>query len=158
MLKFEEICDLVRLVGTTGVSRVEIEHAGSRVAIDGRPAVQMVAAADVAGVAPAGPVVELSGGSTVQSPEEAAGEGMGEDVTLIPSPIVGTFYRAPNPDAEPYVKVGDDVNAGQVLCIVEAMKLMNEIESDLDGKIVKIFPENSEAVEYGQPLFAIRQA
>ena len=157
MLKFEEICDLVRLVGTTGVSRVEIEHAGSRVAIDGRPAVQMVAAADIGAVAQAGPVVGLSSGSTAQTPE-AADEGMGDDVTLIPSPIVGTFYRAPNPDAEPYVKVGDDVNAGQVLCIVEAMKLMNEIESDLDGKIVKIFPENSEAVEYGQPLFAIRQA
>ncbi len=73
----------------------------------------------------------------------------------IKSPIVGTFYRAPSPDAEPYVKVGDIVQAGQVLCIVEAMKLMNEIESDINGKIVQILVENAQPVEYGQTLFLI---
>lgn len=73
----------------------------------------------------------------------------------IRSPIVGTFYRAPAPDADPYVKVGDIVSPGTVLCIVEAMKLMNEIESDVSGKIVKILVENATPVEYNQPLFLI---
>lgn len=73
----------------------------------------------------------------------------------IKSPIVGTFYRAPAPDADPYVKVGDVVSAGTVLCIVEAMKLMNEIESDVSGKIVKILVDNATPVEYNQPLFLI---
>jgi acetyl-CoA carboxylase biotin carboxyl carrier protein len=74
------------------------------------------------------------------------------------SPIVGTFYRAPNPDADPYVKVGDFVERGQVLCIVEAMKLMNEIECDVRGTVMKVMPENAQPVEYGAPLFMIRPA
>lgn len=73
----------------------------------------------------------------------------------IKSPIVGTFYRAPAPDADPYIQVGDMVSAGSVLCIVEAMKLMNEIECDVSGKIVKILVENASPVEYNQPLFLI---
>jgi acetyl-CoA carboxylase biotin carboxyl carrier protein len=72
------------------------------------------------------------------------------------SPIVGTFYRAPAPDADPYVQIGDNVSVGSVLCIVEAMKLMNEIESDMDGKVVKILAENGKPVEYNQPLFLIQ--
>jgi len=80
---------------------------------------------------------------------------IGKKYHEIKSPIVGTFYRAPAPDAEPYVKVGDEVFPGTVLCIVEAMKLMNEIESDVHGKIVKILVENAQPVEYGQPLFLI---
>jgi len=73
----------------------------------------------------------------------------------IKSPIVGTFYSAPTPDADPYIRIGDIVSTGSVLCIVEAMKLMNEIESDLSGKIVRIFVENASPVEYNQPLFLI---
>lgn len=76
----------------------------------------------------------------------------------IKSPIVGTFYRAPAPDADPYVQVGDTVSAGTVLCIVEAMKLMNEIECDVSGKIVKILVENATPVEYNQPLFLIEKS
>ena len=71
------------------------------------------------------------------------------------SPIVGTFYRAPSPDAEPYIEVGQTIKSGDVLCIVEAMKLMNEIESDIDGKVVKIMAENGKPVEYNQVLFLI---
>jgi acetyl-CoA carboxylase biotin carboxyl carrier protein len=81
-----------------------------------------------------------------------------EDTTglaTITSPIVGTFYRSPSPDADPYVEEGDVVKKGQVLCIVEAMKLMNEIESELDGRVVKILAESTKPVEYGQPLFLI---
>jgi acetyl-CoA carboxylase biotin carboxyl carrier protein len=79
-----------------------------------------------------------------------------EDLHLIKSPIVGTFYESPSPGSEAFVKVGAYVEAGQTLCIVEAMKLMNEIESDASGEIVRIFVENGQPVEYGQPLFGIR--
>ena len=79
-----------------------------------------------------------------------------EDLHLVKSPIVGTYYEAPSPGAEAFVKVGSVVESGQVLCIVEAMKLMNEIESDESGEVIRIFVENGQPVEYGQPLFGIR--
>jgi acetyl-CoA carboxylase biotin carboxyl carrier protein len=72
------------------------------------------------------------------------------------SPIVGTFYRSPNPESPPFVDVGDKVDQGEVLCIVEAMKLMNEIEADVGGTILKIYPQNGQPVEFGEPLFAIQ--
>ena len=90
-------------------------------------------------------------------PRESAVEASrAEDLHVVKSPIVGTFYSAPSPGAEPFVKVGDHVEVGQVLCIVEAMKLMNEIESDVSGEVMRIFVENGQPVEYGEPLFAIR--
>ncbi len=76
--------------------------------------------------------------------------------SAVPSPIVGTFYRAPDPNSPPFVNVGDRVRVGQVLCIIEAMKLMNEIEAEVAGEIVKIHPENGQPVQYGDPLFTIR--
>ncbi len=79
-----------------------------------------------------------------------------EDLHLVKSPIVGTFYASPSPGAEPFVKIGGYVEDGQTLCIVEAMKLMNEIESDGTGEVLRIFVENGQPVEYGQPLFGIR--
>jgi len=86
----------------------------------------------------------------------AALEESEDGLAFVTSPIVGTFYRAPNPDADPYVKVGDFVQKGQVLCIVEAMKLMNEIESDAAGTVIRIYAENAQPVEFGERLFAIR--
>lgn len=89
--------------------------------------------------------------------EEALAEVRGgEDLHLINSPIVGTFYGSPSPGAEAFVKVGSHVDKGQTLCIVEAMKLMNEIESEISGEVLRIFAENGQPVEYGQPLFGIR--
>jgi acetyl-CoA carboxylase biotin carboxyl carrier protein len=79
-----------------------------------------------------------------------------EELHVVKSPIVGTFYEAPGPGSLPFVKLGDQVAAGQVLCIIEAMKLMNEIESDASGEIVKVLVNNGQPVEYGQPLFAVR--
>ena len=81
-----------------------------------------------------------------------------ENIHIIKSPIVGTFYRAPAPDADPYVQIGDSVTSGFVLCIVEAMKLMNEIESDISGKVVQILVEDGTPVEYNQPLFKIEKS
>jgi len=82
----------------------------------------------------------------------------GEGGTLVKSPIVGTFYRAPDPNSPPFVSVGDRVKVGQVLCIIEAMKLMNEIEAEVTGEIVKIHPENGQPVQYGDPLFTVRSS
>jgi acetyl-CoA carboxylase biotin carboxyl carrier protein len=90
---------------------------------------------------------------TPVAPPAAAEE---EELHSVKSPIVGTFYEAPGPGALPFVKPGDQVAAGQVLCIIEAMKLMNEIESDASGEVVKVLVNNGQPVEYGQPLFAIR--
>jgi len=154
MLKFEQICELVRLVGETGLSKVEIQEGGSRLLIKGAPAPTFVQAGEMP-VGAAGPP-PLPQAGTPGGPEEAPSAD--EGLEIVTSPIVGTFYRAPNPDAEPYAKVGDSVEVGQVLCIVEAMKLMNEINSEISGTLVKVFPENAEAVEFGRPLFAIKPA
>lgn len=88
--------------------------------------------------------------------EVAKKEDVIENIHEVKSPIVGSFYRAPSPDAEPYVRVGDKVSVGTVLCIIEAMKLMNEIISEVDGEVVKIMVENGQPVEYNQPLFQIK--
>jgi len=92
-------------------------------------------------------------GTASSGPSEARSS---EDLHLVKSPIVGTFYESPSPGAEAFVKVGAYVETGQTLCIVEAMKLMNEIESDASGEVIRIFVENGQPVEYGQPLFGIR--
>ena len=155
MFKFEEICELIQLVGSSGVANVEVEHAGSRLRIEGRcQVVAPQAAPSVAAAAPSPqPTPEASA-----APEPAAAAPEEENLHPVSSPIVGTFYRAPNPDADPYVKVGDFVEQGQTLCIVEAMKLMNEIEADISGTVVKVLPENAQAVEYGESLFMVRPA
>jgi acetyl-CoA carboxylase biotin carboxyl carrier protein len=107
---------------------------------------------------------ESSGGSAYDAPQSSGGSSKptsdthsAEDLHLVKSPIVGTFYAAPSPGVEDFVKVGARVETGQTLCIVEAMKLMNEIEADVTGEVVRIFVESGQPVEYGQPLFGIRQ-
>ncbi|MFV2072842.1 MAG: acetyl-CoA carboxylase biotin carboxyl carrier protein [Thermoanaerobaculales bacterium] len=156
MYKYEEICELIKLIGSTGVASVELEHAGSRVRIEGVPravAVEVPASPPASVAAAVAEVPAPASGS-----DQGAGPTEGDDgVFFVASPIVGTFYRAPSPEADPYVKVGDFVEKGQVLCIVEAMKLMNEIESDTSGTVIKVLPENAQPVEYGEHLFAVRQ-
>lgn len=104
------------------------------------------------------PVHQQAPAAAAEPAKPAAGETETKsNLHEVRSPIVGTFYRAPAPDADPYVQVGDSVSQGGVLCIVEAMKLMNEIESDVSGKIVKILVENATPVEYNQPLFLVEK-
>ncbi|MBU2491127.1 MAG: acetyl-CoA carboxylase biotin carboxyl carrier protein [Bacteroidetes bacterium] len=104
------------------------------------------------------PMMQQAPAVTAESPKPAVGETEKKsNLHEVRSPIVGTFYRAPAPDADPYVQVGDSISQGGVLCIVEAMKLMNEIESDVSGKIVKILVENATPVEYNQPLFLVEK-
>jgi len=113
--------------------------------------VQMVAPADASRPpAPASATVPSAPAAAPAEPAEEAG------LHIVKSPIVGTYYEAPSPGSPPFIKVGDEVTAGQVLCIVEAMKLMNEIESDVAGEVVKILVTNNQPIEYGQSLFAIR--
>ena len=99
-------------------------------------------------------VKAVSDSELTEAPAEASAEGELKG-NVVKSPLVGTFYAAPAEDADPFVKVGDSVKEGQVLAIVEAMKLMNEIESDFTGTVIEILVENGQAVEYGQPLFVI---
>jgi acetyl-CoA carboxylase biotin carboxyl carrier protein len=104
-------------------------------------------------VAGGGPSLPASARAAAPATPEARAT---DDLHLVKSPIVGTFYASPSPGAEAFVKVGGYIEAGQTLCIVEAMKLMNEIESDMSGEVLRIFAENGQPVEYGQPLFGIR--
>src|SRR5262249_37250402 len=108
--------------------------------------------------ASAAPEIIVAGPESPSAPQVAASAEArsSDDLHLVKSPIVGTFYGSPSPGAEPFAKVGGYVEAGQTLCIVEAMKLMNEIESDVTGEVLRIFAENGQPVEYGQPLFGIR--
>ena len=106
------------------------------------------------------PEIIVAGSSPAAAPATAAPAALEprstEDLHLVKSPIVGTFYGSPSPGAEPFVKIGGHVDTGQTLCIVEAMKLMNEIESDVSGEVLRVFADNGQPVEYGQPLFGIR--
>lgn len=157
MLTFEQIKELVELVADHGLEGMEIERSGFKIRIDGRGSrtvETLVAPAAPAVAAPAAPVATPAPESSDQAGSAApAAPATGDIVT---SPIVGTFYAAPNPDSPPYVRVGDRVELGQVMCIVEAMKLMNEIESDVAGVVVEILPKNGQPVEFGEPLFAIQ--
>jgi acetyl-CoA carboxylase biotin carboxyl carrier protein len=119
------------------------------------PMVPMPTAAPVQATHSAAPSVPVPAASHA-SPPAAPPAAVEEELHSVKSPIVGTFYEAPGPGALPFVKPGDQVAAGQVLCIIEAMKLMNEIESDASGEVVKVLVNNGQPVEYGQPLFAIR--
>ena len=104
----------------------------------------------VPAAAPLAPPAPASAATAPSAPEEEAG------VTVVKSPIVGTFYRTPDPSAPPFVDVGDHIRVGQVLCIIEAMKLMNEIEAEVAGELVKVHRESGQPVQYGEPLFSIR--
>lgn len=145
---------LVKLVDSSEITDLEIEEDGLRVKIAKKiRGVKAVTQPQI--LSSTYPLIQHTSAETqtLQVKEEAK-----ENQHEIRSPIVGTFYRAPAPDADPYVQVGDNISAGTVLCIVEAMKLMNEIESDVSGKIVKILVENGKPVEYNQPLFLIQLA
>ena len=146
---------LVKIVDSSGVTDLELEENGLKIRIAKKiRSAQVITQAQIP-VASAQPATSTADGTAKQKSEA---EAVATNLHEIRSPIVGTFYRAPAPDADSYIQVGSDVSAGSVLCIVEAMKLMNEIESDVSGKIVKILVENGKPVEYNQPLFLIELA
>jgi acetyl-CoA carboxylase biotin carboxyl carrier protein len=157
LLNFEQIKELIELVSRYRLQGLEIERSGFRLKIDGHDREREAGPAAPAAAPPAAPAAEPAAVPPAPAAEEgAAPAAVPGGAHVLTSPIVGTFYASPSPDAEPYVRQGDRVRKGQVLCIVEAMKLMNEIESDADGVIAEIYPQNAQPVEFGEPLFAIR--
>lgn len=146
---------IIKLVEHSEIDELELEEEGRKIRVARNRKVEVVSQVpySVPMAAPAAAV----GASAEQKPIAAALES-GKQYHEVRSPIVGTFYRAPAPDAEVYTEIGQAVKVGTVLCIVEAMKLMNEIESDAEGTIVKILVENGKPVEYNQPLFLIEKS
>jgi len=157
MLTFEQIKELIELVAQNHLQTLEIERSGFKLTIGGREApVPAVVTAAVPAPSPASAHVDAPV-NDLEPPPVTGVDPPEIDAHILASPIVGTFYGSPSPDAEAFVRVGDFVEKGQVLCIVEAMKLMNEIEADVAGQVSKVFPKNEQPVEYGEPLFAIQE-
>ena len=152
-LNLDEIRELAELVNEHGFTDFEFENENIRVRLS-KAVTQMFAqpVQQMAAPAAAGPATASS--NPVQEQPAAEAE---EDVFKITSPIVGTFYRSPGPDKDPYVKEGSQVGPETVVCIVEAMKLMNEIQAEATGEVVAIYVENGQPVEFGQPLFGLRK-
>jgi acetyl-CoA carboxylase biotin carboxyl carrier protein len=145
----KQIQELIDLLRHNNLTELEFERHGVRI----RLRHDLIAKSPVPAVQESAPVVIQHPSHPISTTVPAV-EGTTGFATVT-SPIVGTFYRSPSPDADPYVEEGDSVKKGQVLCIIEAMKLMNEIESEVDGRIVKILVESTKSVEYGQALFLI---
>jgi acetyl-CoA carboxylase biotin carboxyl carrier protein len=150
-MTLEEIRQLIELANESGIAELEVERGGDRVRIR-----RLVGSSQeiVLHAAPNSPAPAAA----VSPPAPAAPEAPAEDTSLVlvKSPIVGTFYEAPSPGSPPFVKVGDTVHPGQVLCIIESMKLMNEIEAEATGVVVARLVENAKPVEYGEALFSLR--
>lgn len=160
-VNMDELRELIGLLRENGLAELELENSGFRVRLRRESAfaeaapVAPVPHSAAAPVAPA-PAPAPSGPAHpgIQATTAAAQD---QDLHIISSPIVGTFYRSPSPSAEPFVKIGSNVDNDTVVCIIEAMKLMNEIQAETSGEVVKIYVENGQPVEYGQPLFGIQR-
>jgi acetyl-CoA carboxylase biotin carboxyl carrier protein len=150
-IDYEEIAKLISFLEEKKLSHFELEVEGFKIkitrALSSAPAVEAVPAPGL----PSQPKQE-----NFPRTQEVQPQVSGDNLRFITSPMVGTFYRAPDPNSPPFVDVGDEVKKSQTLCIIEAMKLMNEIESDVEGIVTDIFVENGKPVEYGQRLFAIQ--
>lgn len=167
MLNLDEVRELTELFSEHGLTDFEFENADIRIRLSRNPAPGVAAATPATHAAPppttyAAATQAAPAASAQQQPEQQPAKAETtavpeEELHIITSPIVGTFYRSPSPDAESFVKVGSHVEVGTVVCIIEAMKLMNEIESDGVGTIGKIYVENGQPVEYGQPLFGVKK-
>jgi acetyl-CoA carboxylase biotin carboxyl carrier protein len=140
-LPLREVEQLVELLRESGVGEILVRRGETEISVKARPEVQ---------AAPAGNQAAVPEASESEASPEMDG------LHAVRSPVVGTFYRAPAPGEDTYVEVGDTVSAGQTLCIVEAMKLMNEIVADVSGEVVEVLAENAGGVEYDQPLFYLR--
>ena len=150
MANFDEIKEILDLMDERGLEEFELERDGFRVKLRKQSTAMPSSKSEVV-VAKSAADVSVEGVGSSEIPVD-------DGLVRVESPIVGTFYRAPEPESDPFVKVGSQVQKGEVLCIIEAMKLMNEIDADQDGEIVKIFVENGQAVEYGEVLFAMKPA
>ena len=158
-MDYQQILELVKEVSKAGLTNFEYTEGNIRIAMScPQPEEKIVVpASNIALQEAIGVSANSVNGAATAAAQSQAAEAVGEKGgNLVKSPLVGTFYAAPSEDAEPFIKVGDTVKKGQTLAIVEAMKLMNEIESEFDGVVMEILVENEENVEYGQPLFRIQ--
>jgi acetyl-CoA carboxylase biotin carboxyl carrier protein len=154
--ELRQVRELAKILNQNELAEIEFENAGMRVRLRREAGLVPVAApATVIATPLTAPPLAAAAAAKAPAAPAAAPAPSAADGTLITSPFVGTFYRAPSPDVPSFVDKGQRIKKGQVLCIVEAMKLMNEIESDLDGVILDILVENGQPVEYGEPLFRI---
>lgn len=162
-MNIKEIQDLIKFVAKAGVTEVEIEQKDFKITIKtaqenerqilvqaAAPAVQQIAAAPVA--LPVTPAAAAAPATSADADAENA------NLITVKSPMIGTFYRSPGPDKDAFVSVGQTINKGDAVCIIEAMKLFNEIESEVSGKIVKVLVDDASPVEYDQPLFLVEPA
>ena len=161
-VNMEELRELIALLRDNGLAELELENEGFRVRLRRESAAGSSYVADVSQHAPApvpaapAPAPPPAAGPAHPGTHASTEASQDQDLHIIPSPIVGTFYRSPSPSAEAFVKIGSNVEPETVVCIIEAMKLMNEIQAEASGEVVKIYVENGQPVEYGQPLFGIR--
>jgi len=164
-MDFKQIQELIKMINKSNIGEVSIEEKGFKLTIKQKeePVQQVIAAPlqaqPIAAMAAVqAPVVQQSAGiAASEKPAKAAEAPAGNTVT-IKSPMIGTFYRSPSPDKPSFINVGDDIEPGKVVCIIEAMKLFNEIESEVKGRIVKVLVEDASPVEYDQPLFLVEPA
>lgn len=162
-MNVKEIKELVKMLDGTDITEFMLESEGNKVSIKKGISCSHITTQAPIMQYPTANMMMAPGLPPVQSTPlavpkgEEKNEGLGPNQVLIVAPMVGTFYRSPSPEAESYVQTGQTVETGQVVCIIEAMKLMNEIESEWRGKIVQILVENAQPVEYGQPLFVLEK-
>ena len=167
-INMNELRELIGLITENGLTQFELEREGFHVKIGRGPFIdehaaalaaateRQIAASSAAAPAPVQSIPSSAPPHPGAQAEEAASED--QDLHLIKSPIVGTFYRSPSPTADSFVRIGSQVEPTTVVCIIEAMKLMNEIQAEATGEVVKIYVENGQAVEYGQPLFGVKSS
>jgi len=162
-MDIKDLKSLIKLVTETDINEFEMENADEKIVIRRGKSQEIVHVSApptyvAAAPAPAAPVAAApAAASAPAQAAEAPKAAVSDKHETITSPIVGTFYRAPSPDSDPYVQVGSVVEKGQVFCIVEAMKLMNEIEAEFKCKVVEILKENAQPVEFGDPLFLVER-
>lgn len=153
-MKSKEIRDLIDFISQSGLNEVNIETEEIKLSVKRNPDVPSAPAVQVQPQVAAAPAPAPKAEAPATSGAPAA-ESTDSKYVEVKSPMIGTFYRSPNPDTDPYVAVGDSIEKGQTICIIEAMKLFNEIESDVSGTIVKILVDDASPVEYDQPLFLV---
>ena len=158
-MDFKQIQELIRLINKSNIGEISVEEKGFKIVIKQKQdQIQQVMAAPVyaqAPVAAAQPVLSAAAAAPAADKAKPAAEPAASNLLTIKSPMIGTFYRRPSPDKPIFAEIGDEVTPGKVVCIIEAMKLFNEIESEVKGKIVKILVEDASPVEYDQPLFLV---
>ena len=161
-VNMDELRELISLLRDNGLAELELENEGFRVRLRRDSALGESSHASAPhqtpapAPAPAPATAPASSGPAHPGTQATTAAAQDQDLHIISSPIVGTFYRSPSPTAEPFVKIGSNVENETVVCIIEAMKLMNEIQAETSGEVVKIYVENGQPVEYGQPLFGIQ--